>query len=55
MFYIFAGHREYTGNIRGWSSDKKEEIFLSVDPFKEKNKLTSDPSSRPSAAWSKPL
>ena len=43
MFYIFAGHRErrkihrlYSWDVRGWSSDKKEWIFLSVDPFKGK-------------------
>ena len=49
MFYIFAEHREHRqntqvismGDVRGWCSDKKEGIFLSVDPFKEK-KLNSE-------------
>ena len=28
----------YSWDVPGWCSDKKGEIFLSVDPFKEKNK-----------------
>ena len=38
----FAGHIEHSQNTifmgyaRGWCSKKKEKIFLSVDPFKEK-------------------
>ena len=40
-------HRWYSWDVRGWCSDKKEGIFLSADPFKEK-KSSSDPSSRPS-------
>ena len=47
-------HRRYSWDVHGWCSDKKEGIFLIVDPFKEK-KSTLDPSSRASAAWSKPL
>ena len=42
-------HRQYSF---GWCGDKKEGIFLSVDPFKEKNKSTSDPLSGPSAGGS---
>ena len=36
---------KYTGNInvRGWCSDKKGGIFLSVDPFKEKNQINIGP------------
>ena len=29
-------HRLYSWDVRGWYSDRKEGIFLSVDPFKEK-------------------
>ena len=48
-------HRLYSWDVRGWCSDKKEGIILSVDTFKEENKSTLDPSSRPPSAWSKPL
>ena len=48
-------HSQYSRDVRGWCSDKKDKIFLSVDPFKEKNKSTSDTSSRPPVAWSRPL
>ena len=41
-------HRQYSWDVRRWCSDKKEGIFLSVSPFKEK-KSTSDPSCRLSA------
>ena len=41
-------HRQYSWDVRGWSSVIKEGIFLSVDPTKKKNKSTSDPSSRSS-------
>ena len=30
-------HRQYSWDVRGWCSVKKEGIFLSVDPFKEKS------------------
>ena len=36
--YIAKIHRIYSWDVRGWCSDKKEGIFLSVDPFKEKTK-----------------
>ena len=39
-------HMQYSWDGRGWCSDKKEGIFLSVDRFNEKIKSTSDPSSR---------
>ena len=29
--------RQYSWHVRGWCSDNKKGIFLSVDPFKEKN------------------
>ena len=29
-------YRQYSRDVRGWCSDKKEGIFRSVDPFKEK-------------------
>ena len=44
MFLIFAGrrkhrkkHRQYSRDVRGCCSDKKEGIFLRVDIFKDKN------------------
>ena len=57
MFYIFVGHREHRQNIHGMfvaGVVTKKAIYLSVDPFKDKIKSTSVPSSGPSAAWSKP-
>ena len=30
-------HRQYSWHVRGWCSDKKEGIFLSVETFEEKN------------------
>ena len=45
MFSIFAGHCEHRQNTQakfvdffGWCNNKKEGIFLRVDPFKEKTK-----------------
>ena len=35
--------RQYSWDVRGWYTDKKEGIFFNVDPFKEK-KSTSTPS-----------
>ena len=29
-------HRLYAWDVRGWCSDEKKVLFLSVDPFKEK-------------------
>ena len=50
MFYIFAGHLEHRQihmyhslDVRGWCSDKKKGIFLSVDPFKEKKQINIGP------------
>ena len=49
--------RAYTIMGCSWlqCSYKKGGILLSVDAFKEKNKLSLDPSSRPPAAWSELL
>ena len=36
-------HRQYSWDVHGWCTDKKEGIFRSVDPFIEKNKSTLNP------------
>ena len=37
-------HRQYSWDVRGWCSSKKKIIiFVSVDPFKERNNATSIP------------
>ena len=50
-----AKTRQYSCDVRGWRSDKKEGIFLSVEPSNEKTNRTLHLDPQRAGLWSIPM